>query len=219
MKSSHTAGATSLSRRSPWLWIIAPFALLVVLLALFLPSRDKNVPAQSPAPDASATDNNSFQGTTAAPNTKSHYRSSAEFAPSPTAQEIVAGKLRQLVWSRRDLMHALAKKHDIAVPEAAERFFDALAAGDWNEIKAQYAAINGGDPGGGTLGRLADIQSLWPAIHDAYGAALTYQHWPAQQLLDYGSAVLDSLRPGMRICDIVDAFSVSCNTNNYTVRA
>jgi hypothetical protein len=94
-------------------------------------------------------------------------------------------------------MYALAKRRGIAVPAAAERFFDAMEAGDWNEIKAQYAAISGGDSGGGTLGRPADIQSLWPAIHDAYGAALTARRWPAQQLLDYGYAVLDSLRPGM----------------------
>jgi hypothetical protein len=94
-------------------------------------------------------------------------------------------------------MYALAKRRGIAVPDAAERFFDALEAGDWNEIKAQYAAINGGDPGGTTLTRPADLQSIWPAIHDAYGAALTTQRWPAQQLLDYGNAVLDSLRPGM----------------------
>jgi hypothetical protein len=94
-------------------------------------------------------------------------------------------------------MYALAKRHGIAVPDAAERFFDALEAGDWNEIKARFAAISDGDSGGASLGRPADIQSLWPAIHDAYGAALTAQRWPAQQLLDYGNAVLDSLRPGM----------------------
>ena len=186
--------------------MIGMVMLLAVLLLLFLPSRDRNVPAQSSVPDGSATDNTSVHATAAAPTPKPHYRSPAEFVPRPTAQEIVAGKLRQFIWSRRALMYALAKQHGIAVPEGAERFFNALAAGDWNEIKAQYAAViiakhqnlnDSSDPGGGTLGRPADIQSLWPAIHDAYGAALTVQRWPAQQLLDYGNAVLDSLRPGM----------------------
>jgi hypothetical protein len=176
--------------------MIGMVMLLAVLLMLFLPPRDRNVPAQSSAPEASA-DDNSGQATAVAPNTKSHYRPPAEFTPPPTAQEIVADKLRQFAQSRRDLMYALAKKRGIAVPDAAERFFEALASGDWNEIKARFAAISGGDSGGATLGRPADIQSLWPAIHDAYGAALTAQRWPAQQLLDYGSAVLDSLRPGM----------------------
>jgi hypothetical protein len=34
-------------------------------------------------------------------------------------------------------------------------------------------------------------------VLDAYGVAEQAHNWPAQQLLDYGNAILDSLRPGM----------------------
>jgi hypothetical protein len=41
------------------------------------------------------------------------------------------------------------------------------------------------------------VAKLWPAIIDAYGVAEQVHDWPAQKLLDYGSTVLDALRPGM----------------------
>lgn len=41
------------------------------------------------------------------------------------------------------------------------------------------------------------LDSVWNAALDAYGAAEQVHEWPAQKLLDYGNAILDSLRPGM----------------------
>ena len=38
---------------------------------------------------------------------------------------------------------------------------------------------------------------MWQAVHETYGVAEVAHDWPAQKLLDYGQAVLDSLRPGM----------------------
>jgi len=42
-----------------------------------------------------------------------------------------------------------------------------------------------------------ELDPFWPAVLDAYGAAEQAHDWPAQKLLDYGSAILESLRPGM----------------------
>ncbi len=41
------------------------------------------------------------------------------------------------------------------------------------------------------------MNPFWEAVLDSYGVAEQAHLWPAQQLLDYGNAVLDSLRPGM----------------------
>jgi hypothetical protein len=41
------------------------------------------------------------------------------------------------------------------------------------------------------------LDPVWHAVLDAYGVAEQVHEWPAQKLLDYGNAILDSLRPGM----------------------
>jgi hypothetical protein len=42
-----------------------------------------------------------------------------------------------------------------------------------------------------------ELDPDWPAVLDAYGVAEQAHLWPAKKLIDYGNAVLDSLRPGM----------------------
>ena len=114
-------------------------------------------------------------------------------APALTAEEIVAGKLAQFTRSRRELAREMARRKGIAVPDEVERFFDALEAGHWEEIDRQFNALSKriGHKDGATL------DGVWPAVLDAYGAAQEVHEWPAQKLLDYGNAILDSLRPGM----------------------
>ena len=115
-------------------------------------------------------------------------------APEPTAEEIVASKVKQFAKSRREILHALAQKLDVGVPEDVQRFFNALEAGQWEDIEAQFKRLvehkraDGGNE---------DLARLWGPILDAYGAAEQAHLWPAQKLLDYGNAVLGSLRPGM----------------------
>jgi tetratricopeptide (TPR) repeat protein len=199
MKSLNSQDGIRSSRRSPWLWVVGVGGLFVVFLASLLPRPNRNAPVEAAATNASAVDT-SWRATvamsTAGPQ---QHRATAARAPAPTPEEVVADKLHRFAQSRREFVHALAQKQVIAVPDGVERFFDALEAGDWNEIQARYDAINGGDRSGTTLSpaRPGGMGALWPAIFDAYGAAQTAQNWPAQQLLDYGDAVLGSLRPGM----------------------
>ncbi len=125
-------------------------------------------------------------------------RSESDAAPPATAQEIVAGKIARFGKSRRELTNALARRHGVEVPDAVRLFFDAVEAGNWDEIDARFKVINGGDSSAGhATGRPPGVEHLWPAIIDAYGAAEQAHLWPAQQLLDYGKSILDSLRPGM----------------------
>jgi hypothetical protein len=84
------------------------------------------------------------------------------------------------------------------MPGDVERFFDAVESGNWDEIKAAFDKISGGESNaGGSDQRSPEVSQLWPAIIDAYGTAEQVHLWPAQKLLDYGNAVLGALRPGM----------------------
>jgi len=107
-------------------------------------------------------------------------------------------KLARFAESRRKLTHALAERHGVTVPADVDRFFDAVASGNWDDIEARFQVINGGDSSAGhAAGRPPGVEKLWPAIIDAYGAAEQAHLWPAQGLLDYGNAALGALRPGM----------------------
>lgn len=114
-----------------------------------------------------------------------------------TPEQLVAAKVLQFAGLRRDYVRRVAARNGVQVPDEVEAFFEALESGDWNDIDTRWKAMaarsgqyqgSGNDPG---------LNLFWPAVLDAYGAAEQAHLWPAQQLLDYGNAVLDSLRPGM----------------------
>jgi ribosomal protein L16/L10AE len=114
-----------------------------------------------------------------------------------TAEEIVSKKLSQFARSRREYALALARRHNVQMPPDVEPFFAAVESGDWDAIEAAFKKINGGDSSAGHADRAPGVAPLWPAIIDAYGVAEQVHLWPAQKLLDYGNAILNSLRPGM----------------------
>lgn len=119
-----------------------------------------------------------------------------EFTASParSAPEIVAEKLGQFTRHRETLVAALAKKFDVAVPPEVARFFAAVQADNWPETTNLFAHLKQNVQG---QDRLPGLEHLWPAILETYGVAEQTHLWPAQQLLDYGNAVLTSLRPDM----------------------
>ncbi len=96
--------------------------------------------------------------------------------------------------SRRAIVHAMAAKFGLTVPQDVENFFDAAEANDWEKLDPIFQRLSEirkwGNPS-------PELQKLWPAIVDMYGAAEQAHLWPAHQLLDYGNAILDSLKPGM----------------------
>lgn len=180
------------SSRSPrWPWFLASTCVLIILIAIFLPRPNAN------SPTASAFTNGLWSVT----GTRSPGESSARFppfrspaGPAPTAKEIVAGKVIEFAKSRRQLAHALADHFKIPVPDELERYFDAAEAGRYEEMKAIYKSLrqqreNGTDT--------SWYGPQWRTIIETQGAADAAHDWPAQKLLDYGNAVLDSLRPGM----------------------
>ena len=180
---------------SRWQWFVAAGCVLVILIGILRPPRSTDsssatVPTNAVAP-------NELRAGPAIGRARTFARTFSP-APAPTAEEIVAGKLSQFARSRRELVHALARRHKVEVSEDVERFFAAVESGHWDEIEAAFTKINGGDSSAGhAAGRPPGITHLWPAIIDAYGVAEQVHEWPAQKLLDYGNAVLGSLRPGM----------------------
>jgi len=164
--------------------------LVIVITLLSRSERDKTGTEAAPtAPKqrvlAASTDRKS-----ARERTRHSHSTSA-----PSAEEIVASKLSQFGKGRRDLVHALAKHFKLEVPDDVERFFDAVEGGRFEEIaEAHQALLLGGDL---TTPRSAELHQIWRAIQETWGIAREAHDWPAQKLLDYGEAVLGSLRPGM----------------------
>jgi hypothetical protein len=111
-----------------------------------------------------------------------------------TAQEIVAAKVVQFGENRRKIAAALAARAGVEVPEDVDRFFDAVATGDWPEIDRIFTELSNlmhQEP------RPKDLQACWPAVMDTLGCVAEARKWPAEKLLDYADAVLGSLRSGM----------------------
>ena len=171
-------------------------ALLLLLLGIILnngpPQRTFDVPRNRIPPDSVDTYSKSINRESS-PRWK---RSSNSSATSQTAEEIVATKVSQFGKKRRELVHAIAKKFHVEVPSDVERFFEAVESGRWEEIDAAHNALL--EPGKGlNEPRSDDLHTIWRPIQETWGAAREAHNWPAQTLLDYGNAVLNSLRPGM----------------------
>jgi hypothetical protein len=177
--------------RSPWPWLLSIGCLLVILLGILLPRPDRapanqsnstNVASRAAAANATALER--------APRLN-HFSSSV---PTPDAQEIVAGKVSRFAHDRLGVVQAMAKHYKVEVPNDVARFFAAVEAGRWEEVKDLFASLK-------KLRETSEgpeaLRTLWPAILETYGVAEDAHIWPAQKLLDYGQAVLGSLRPGM----------------------
>lgn len=187
VKPTAPEAATSLKRLA---WIVGIMAFLLAAIFVLRPGpRQKDVDA--------ATVTNRFalptithfgRGLGASRLRPSH----AE--PGRPPEEIVAEKLGQFARGHEQIVAAIAKRFDVAIPAEVNRFFAAVQSGRWEETTNLFALLHEirmstNQPPG--------FEKLWPAILETYGVAEQTHAWPAQQLLDYGNAVLDSLRPGM----------------------
>ena len=113
---------------------------------------------------------------------------------APTAEEIVADKVSQFGRSRREVAARMARHYKVEMPDDVKAFFDAVEANRWDELDALFNSISARHH---ATPPVPEIDAVWPAVLDAFGAAQQAHDWPAQKLLDYGQAVMDSLRPGM----------------------
>jgi tetratricopeptide (TPR) repeat protein len=171
-------------------WLLAAGCVLITLIGLLLPPLDRDRNAQpAPAEALGQTATTSLPGGSARP---LHAGPISE--PGATAEQIVTNKVAQFARSRRAIARALARNFKVEAPAEVERFFDFAEAGRWDDLKSLFKSML-------ELRKTSDhpkgLEALWPALHETYGVAEAAHDWPAQKLLDYGQAVLGSLRPGM----------------------
>jgi tetratricopeptide (TPR) repeat protein len=170
--------------------------VLVVLIGIFLPLVRKD----SAQPDRASNALSGKPGATAGDPAPEPARRLGRRSHSTafSAEQIVAAKVVQFGRNRRELVRKIARRQNKQVPDYVEKFFDAIESGEWDKILVQWRELSrhSGQYDYSTE-HWEELDPYWSAVLDAYGVAEQAHDWPAQQLLDYGYAVLDSLRPGM----------------------
>jgi hypothetical protein len=185
--------------RVRWTWVVClSCALLIIIGFLFPRQRHEPVSQEAPASEKSASPE---QPTSISSGDSRHRfvtRPHRAEAPQLTAEKIVAGKVTQFGRKRRELVHTIARRSQKEIPAEVEKFFDAVESGNWLDITNQWRelAVHSSQYEFST-NHWEQMDPFWPSVLDAYGVAEQAHLWPAQKLLDYGNAVMGSLRPGM----------------------
>jgi hypothetical protein len=184
--------------RVRWPWVVCLGFALLLLVGLLIPHQRRE-PVLQPA---AASDESTAPGRPAQASVEDspRRRSSRDHADAPqlTPEQIVASKVAQFGQKRRELVYAIAWRSQKEIPPEVEKFFDAIQSGNWENITNQWheLAVHSGQYDFST-NHWEDLNPYWPSVLDAYGVAEQAHLWSAQKLLDYGNAVLGSLRPGM----------------------
>jgi len=180
--------------RRSWVPIFVAGSLVVLLLALLLP-RPKPLPehSQPTRPDLSG----GHLGGEARPGpgdlSRPHF-GRAEALPAESAEQIVARRAAQFARSRRDVLRRIAGKLNIGVPAEVEQFFAAAEAGDWEQLRALFRKMMAERS---VQPHPPELDQLWAPVLATFNALEEAHLWPAKEYLDYGNAILDSLKPGM----------------------
>src|SRR5881394_1626734 len=132
LTSSKSTPAEQSRRRSRWLWLLLAGCGLVVLI-FRSPRRHDSPPATGPASAAGSGETRVHATARRAGSSTHSLRSNS----AATAQEIVASKVVQFGRNRREIAQAIGKRANRAVPPEVEKFFDAVEAGQWEEIKTE----------------------------------------------------------------------------------
>jgi tetratricopeptide (TPR) repeat protein len=194
---SNDAKSRAASGRVPrWLWPVAAGGLFLVLVALLLP-RTKGPSSDRGAATNAAGLAKDRRAETVRPDPGHRHFGPDRSSTARTPEQLVAEKVVQFGRKRRELVHIIARRKNLEVPPEIEAFFDAIEAGNWDDIRTRWRSLanRSGQYEYGT--HAPDLDPFWPSVLDAYGVAEQAHQWPAQKLLDYGNSILDSLQPGM----------------------
>lgn len=178
-------------------WLIVASAALIIFIGFLLPRSKKFGAGKASSQDPSSL-TRQFVRVAEKPKVRPWIIARKASVPGKTAEEIVAEKVRLFGQKRRAIAERIAHRLNQPLPPEIDAFFKAIDKGDWNEIQSrwkelaththQYSYSKGDRP---------DLEPYWATVLDAYGVAEQAHNWPAQKLLDYGNAILDSLQPGM----------------------
>ena len=175
-------------------WLVAACALVVLMGVLLTAQRELlTAPASESASPLSTRPAEHLRA-----GASSLRPRAVDDGPARSAQEIVAQKVARFVQGRRELLAKLAKHFKVGVPAEYQRFLDLAEAGSWEEAQALFKKLEKRE-------RVEAEWPLWLAVKETYGVVEQTHKWPAQQLLDYGQAVLGSLRPDMAYLAGTDA--------------
>jgi len=177
-------------------WGIVAGAVLMTLIALVWP-RAERFSGRANSPDAAMAGRHSGSAAQL-PMALRRFGAARTRVPAKSAEEIVAEKVRRFGRSRRAMVDRIALRRNEGLPPEVDAFFKAIDKGDWDEIHRLWKELaSHAHQYEGTKDDRPDLEPYWASVLDAYGVAEQAHEWPAQKLLDYGNAILDSLRPGM----------------------
>jgi hypothetical protein len=182
-----SASDQQLGARSRWPGVLTLGAVLVVFVGVLLPR-------QGPPPAPRSTTITHSPGVGAGGASVPHAYLPRGHSPAVlTPEEIVTGKVTRFAQDRLRITRAMAERFKVSVAPDVERFFEAVAAGRWEELNAAFKALKQRRESGSA----DDLRVLWGPILETLLIAECGHDWPAQALLDYGAATLGTLRPGM----------------------
>jgi hypothetical protein len=178
---------------SRWLWFVVAGCAAVTVVGLLFPfsNRRANLAGNEPSSSDGA---NRVARTRMERIGLGRGSSAADLAPS--AGQIVSNKVVQFVRSRRELVGKMAEHFKVEVPVGVDQFLNVAETGSWDELQTLFQMMQAErrkqeGPQAEAMAR------FWPVLNETYGVLEQSHAWPAQKLLDYGKAILGSLRPEM----------------------
>jgi hypothetical protein len=190
-KTNRIRSAPNAGSHLPWVVLVSVVAVLVLLLGTLLPRPKRSLPTEI---GNGKPGNQSSKSTVESARVTSIRHGASTTVPQFTPEQIVSGKVVAFAESRRAIAEKMAKRAKVQVTPEIEAFFAAVQAGKWEDITNRFEKLNQlrrSEHGG------EDLRALWSPIMETFGVAETAHSWPGQKLLDYGQAVLGSLKPGM----------------------
>jgi tetratricopeptide (TPR) repeat protein len=175
-----------------WLWMVG-LGCVVILLFLLVGPHGRNEKAMDAIASADSVDNHVDRREKSRPAAISHRQRGTQSAER-LATEVVAEKLNRYAGNHLELARAVAKQHKITIPPAVSEFFAAVQAGNWEQTTNLFSALQ---KLRGANESPEGFEAMMQPIKESFGVAEQAHEWPAQSLLDYGNAILDSLKPGM----------------------
>jgi len=180
-----------------WLIVLTVAVVVVALVALFW-HGGKRAASRTNSMTAGTGAHSMATSTVSEKSTRRFDFTPDRPQPAKAAEAIVAEKVLKFGQSRRAIAERIAKRRKEPLPPEIDGFFQAIERGDWLDVTNrwevlaehthQYERSKDDRP---------DLEPYWQSVLDAYGVAEQAHLWPAQRLLDYGNAIMDSLKPGM----------------------
>lgn len=182
---------------SRWVWGLAALAAVVILLAILLPRTGDHPPAQQARAQAPTGQHNP-EIPRGRPETG---RTETPSIAGQNPELVVRSKVVEFIRNRRQVLHAFAEHLNETVPEEFDEFLALIEAGDWENARKAFEGLTRDLRNTNWLASrfaaASHAYALMQPIQEVYQVAKIAREWPAQSLLDYGQALLATLRPGM----------------------